>query len=221
MTSHAKPIRILLAEDHTLVRSGLRALLSRSEDFDVVGEAGNGREAVAMAESLHPDLVLMDVSMPMLNGIEATTRITARLPYTRVIILSVHSNEEYVAQALQAGASGYVLKGADIAELEFGIRSVAGGQHYLTPGVSRQVIDEYVGRVSGTAVRPPALTSRQREILQLIAEGRTSKEVASLLDLSVKTVEAHRSQIMRRLGVRDLAALVRYAVREGLVSSES
>lgn len=221
MTSHAKPIRILLAEDHTLVRSGLRALLSRSEDFDVVGEAGNGREAVAMAEGLHPDLVLMDISMPMLNGIEATSRIVGRHPHTRVIVLSVHASEEYVAQALQAGASGYVLKGAEIAELEFAIRSVAEGHHYLAPGVSRQVIDEYVGRVSGATVRTPALTSRQREILQLIAEGRTSKEVASLLDLSVKTVEAHRSQIMRRLGVRDLTALVRYAVREGLVSPES
>jgi DNA-binding NarL/FixJ family response regulator len=221
MTSYARPIRILLAEDHTIVRSGLRALLARSDDFEVVGEAGNGREAVSLAESLHPDLVLMDISMPMLNGIEATARIVARLPHTRVIILSVHSSEEYVAQALQAGASGYVLKGADIAELEFGIRSVADGHHYLTPGVSKQVIDEYVGRVTAPVVRSPALTSRQREILQLIAEGRTSKEVASLLDLSVKTVEAHRSQIMRRLGVHDLTALVRYAVREGLISSEN
>lgn len=220
MSTHGRRIRILLAEDHTLVRSGLRALLARVEDFEVVGEAGHGRDAVALAVSMRPDVVLMDISMPMLNGVEATARITAHVPGVRVIMLSVHGSEEYVAQALQAGAAGYLLKGADVAELEFAIRSVADGHHYLTPGVSRQVVEEYLGRVSAPAVRAAALTSRQREILQLIAEGRTSKEVAGLLDLSVKTIEAHRSQIMRRLGVNDLTALVRYAVREGLISSE-
>lgn len=212
-------IRVLLAEDHTLVRSGVKALLQHVPDMDVVGEAGDGRQAVALAAELLPDVVLMDISMPMLNGIDATRQLRARAPGVRVLMLSVHTNEEYVAQALQAGACGYILKGADPAELEHGIRAVAGGESYLTPAISRQVIDEYLSRVA-TPARAVLLTPRQREVLQLIAEGRTSKEVAGLLGLSIKTVETHRAQMMQRLGVRDLPGLVRYAIREGLISPE-
>jgi DNA-binding NarL/FixJ family response regulator len=214
------PIRVVLAEDHTLVRSGLQALLARLAGVEVVGGVGTGRDAVALAESLRPDLVLMDISMPMLNGIDATAQIAARLPLTRVIILSVHSSEEYVAQALAAGASGYVLKGANIAELEHAIRTVASGKQYLTPSVSRDALDGYLARVSARPTPAARLTPRQREVLQLIAEGRTSKEVGQLLGVSLKTVETHRSQIMRRLDVHDLPGLVRYAIREGLVSLE-
>jgi DNA-binding NarL/FixJ family response regulator len=219
VTSSPSRIRVLLAEDHALVRSGLHALLQRMPDVEVVGEAGDGREAVALAEQLHPDVILMDISMPLLNGIEATRRVTAQMPRVRVIMLSVHSSEEYVAQALTAGAAGYVLKGADTAELELGIRAVAAGHSYLTPAVSRQVIDEYVSRVSARAPQS-VLTPRQREVLQLIAEGKTSKDVANLLGVSLKTVETHRSQLMRRLGLHDIPALVRYAIREGLISSD-
>lgn len=210
---------MLLAEDHALVRSGLHALLMRMPDVEVVGEAADGRQAVAMAEQLRPDLILMDIAMPLLNGIEATRRVTAQLPRIRVIMLSAHSTEDYVAQALTAGAAGYVLKGAGTAELELGIRAVAAGHSYLTPAVSRQVIDEYVSRVS---TRPQGvLTPRQREVLQLIAEGKTSKDVANTLGISLKTVETHRSQLMRRLGLHDVPALVRYAVRQGMVSSDT
>lgn len=218
MTADAR-IRVLLAEDHTLVRSGVKALLRHMPDMEVVGEAGDGRQAVALATELLPDVVLMDISMPMLNGIDATRQLSARAPGVRVLMLSVHTNEEYVAQALQAGAAGYILKGADPAELERGIRAVADGQSYLTPAISRQVIDEYLSRTSGPT-RAVLLTPRQREVLQLIAEGRTSKEVAGLLGLSIKTVETHRAQMMQRLGVHDLPGLVRYAIREGLVSPD-
>lgn len=218
MTADAR-IRVLLAEDHTLVRSGVKALLRHVPDMEVVGEAGDGRQAVALATELLPDVVLMDISMPMLNGIDATRQLSARAPGVRVLMLSVHTNEEYVAQALQAGAAGYILKGADPAELERGIRAVADGQSYLTPAISRQVIDEYLSRTSGPT-RAVLLTPRQREVLQLIAEGRTSKEVAGLLGLSIKTVETHRAQMMQRLGVHDLPGLVRYAIREGLVSPD-
>lgn len=215
-----EPIRLLLVEDHALVRSGLQALLNGWSDMAVIGVAGDGRAAVACVEDLKPDVVLMDISLPMLNGIEATRRVTAAPRPPRVIMLSVHANEEYVAQALAAGASGYVLKGAEAAELADAIRTVARGGRYLTPSVPQLAVDEYLRRLSQRPSPAALLTPRQREVLQLIAEGRTSREVAMLLGLGIKTVETHRAQIMQRLGVADVTALVRYAIREGLISAD-
>lgn len=211
--------RVLLAEDHVLVRSGIRALLERLQDFEVVGEAGDGRQVLVLVEQLRPDLVLMDITMPGLNGLDATQRIRKRFPATRVLVLSAHANEEYVAQALRHDASGYLLKGCGLAELELAVRAVARGEVYLTPAVSRQVVHDYLNRLK-SGQRGSPLTSRQREILQLIAEGRSTKEVANELGLSVKTVESHRTHLMERLGVRGIQALVRYAIREGLVTTD-
>jgi DNA-binding NarL/FixJ family response regulator len=216
------PLRVLLAEDHTLVRKGIRAVLRQLAGVEVVAEAADGREAIELARRHGPDVVVMDIAMAGLNGLEATTRIVRELPQTKVLILSMHATEEYVAQALWAGATGYLLKGADVPELELALRAVARGETYLTPTVSRRIVDEYLQRVgepggSGIAV----LTPRQREILQLVAEGRSSKEIARELHLSVKTVEAHRSEIMERLDVHDVAGLVRWAIRAGVVSPET
>lgn len=219
-------IRILLADDHALVRAGFRAMLESSEDFTVVAEAADGRQALQLAAREAPDVVLMDIAMPGLNGLEATGRIVRQNPNTRVIILSMHMTEEYVLQALQAGASGYLLKDADPAEMELAVRAVARGETYLSPGVSRHVIDDYLRRTSGGKgealdLGPGSrLTPRQREVLQLIAEGHTSKDIASLLNISLKTVESHRQAIMDRLDIHDLAGLVRYAVRAGIVSPD-
>ena len=212
------PIHVLLAEDHVLVRAGIRALLQRLPDVVVVGEASTGREALALAGTLHPDIVLMDISMPDLNGLEAAARLTRDEPRTRIIILSMHAAEEYVRQALKAGAAGYVLKDAVPAELELAIRAVARGETFLSPGVSRQVMEGYV---SGRGVETPhaleRLTPRQREVLQLVAQGKSTKDIAFDLGLSVKTVETHRAQLMDRLDIHDVAGLVRLAVRMGLV----
>lgn len=220
MNSAGRPVRIVIAEDHELVRSGIGELLRRLGGLEVVGEASDGREAVSLVEELHPDLVLMDVAMPGLNGLDATAQITRRFPEVRVLILSQHGNEEYVAHAFGAGAAGYLLKGAGVAELELAVRAVARGDVYLTPAVSRQVVTDYMRRVSADNGAAPRLTPRQREILQLVAEGHTSKDIARLLQLSIKTVESHRTQLMRRLGLHDIQGLVRYAIREGLVQAE-
>lgn len=213
-------MRILLADDHKLVRAGLRALLEGMPGVDVVGEASDGREAVEMALALRPDLVLMDVAMRNLNGLDATARIRGGQAETRVLILSMFANEEYVLQALRAGACGYLLKDAATQELELALAAVARGETYLSPAVSRQVVDGYLQRVSVPEGPAEVLTPRQREILQLIAEGSGTKEIAFRLGLSAKTVETHRSQLMQRLGIRDVAGLVRYAVRTGLVSPD-
>lgn len=211
-------LRILLADDHQLVRGGLRSLLQSFPDMEIVGETGDGREAVELARRHAPDLVLMDIAMPHLNGLEATARIVKKLPRTRVIILSMHANEEYILQALRAGAVGYLLKNAAPTELEFAIRTVARGETYLSPEISRHVIEEYLGK--GNADTPPGpldqLTPRQREILQLVAEGQSTKQMAARLNVSVKTIETHRAQLMERLGIYDVAGLVRYALRHGL-----
>jgi DNA-binding NarL/FixJ family response regulator len=223
-----KPTRVLLAEDHTLVRAGIRALLQNLTGIQVVAEASDGREALRLIKTYQPDVVLMDIAMAGLNGLEATARVTKEFPTVRVIMLSMHSNEEYVAQALRAGAAGYLLKDAVAAELELAVTAVARGETYLSPAVSKHVIADYLRRTgdreaSGGGGATPAselLTPRQREILQLIAEGRSTKEIASILHLSVKTVETHRTQLMARLDIHDVAGLVRYAIRIGLVTPD-
>ena len=209
--------RVLLVDDHTLVRKGLRALLATLTDVEVVGESSDGREALEAVREHRPDVVLLDIAMPGLNGLDATTRIVREFPGTRVLVLSMHGTEAHVAQALRAGASGYLLKGADVAEFTLAIGTVARGGTYLSPAVSKGLVADYVRRLDSNA-GDADLTSRQREILQLIAEGLSTKEIAGKLSLSPKTVEAHRAAMMRRLGVRDLAGLVRFAVRIGLVA---
>lgn len=214
-------VKVLLAEDHGLVRAGIRSLLQKLSWLEVVGEASNGREALALIRSHHPDVVLMDIAMPELNGLEAAARIRKEHPNTRIIILSMHASEEYVLQALRAGANGYLLKDASTAELELAIQAVVKGENYLSPVVSKHVVSGYVRRVggeSGSSTEP--LTPRQREILQLIAEGNSTKQIASKLNISIKTVETHRTQLMDRLKIHDIPGLVRYAIRIGLVNSE-
>jgi DNA-binding NarL/FixJ family response regulator len=212
-------IRIVLVEDHTIVRAGIRALLENIDRVEVVGEAGDGREAIRLIEQHHPDVVLMDIAMAGLNGLEATARIAKSFPEVRVIILSMHASEEYVLQALRAGAMGYILKDAGTAELEIAIRAVGRDETYLSPAVSKHVVANYVRRVGGEVNSLERLTRRQREILQLIAEGHSTQEIAQLLSISVKTVESHRSQLMERLDIHDVAGLVRYAIRMGLVTT--
>lgn len=214
-------IRIVLAEDHTLMRAGVRALLQQIEGITVVGEAGDGREALRQVAEIQPDLVLMDISMTGLNGLEATARLKKDFPHVRVVILSMHANEEYVLQAMRAGAVGYLLKDAGTAELELALRSVARGETYLSPAVSKHIIQGYLQRAEEVPDPLEQLTPRQREILQLIAEGRTMKEIAQLLTISIKTVEAHRTQIMERLDIHDITGLVRFAIRVGLVTLDT
>ncbi len=214
-------IRVVLADDHVLIRAGLKALLHSLESVTVVGEASDGHEAVEVVEKLRPDVVIMDIAMSNLNGLEAAGRITKQWPKVRVIILSMHANEEYVGQALDAGATGYLLKGAEPAELELALKAVVRGETYLSPSISRHLVQDYLAHrkeKQGSAVE---LTSRQREVLQLIAEGCSTKDIANKLRLSVKTVETHRTELMRRLDIHDVAGLVRYAVRRGFVSTES
>lgn len=212
-----KPIRILLADDHDLVRAGIRSLVQGVEGMEVVAEAGDGREALRLVRIHQPDVVLMDIAMPGLNGLDATARIVKVSPQPVVIILSMHATREYVLEALQAGASGYVLKNAAVDELETAIRTVARGGKYLTPSVSGQLIAGVTGASESAAA---ALTQRQREVLQLVAEGRSTREIAELLHVSVKTVETHRAQLMDRLEIYDVAGLVRYAIRTGLVTPD-
>src|ERR1700731_1150762 len=212
--------RVLFAENHPLVRAGIRALLEKIPNVEVIGEANSGREALEMIKSKMPNLVLMDIAMSELGGLEALPRITKDFPGVNVIILSAHANEEYVIRALRSGAVGYMLKDAATAELELAIRSVGEEKTYLSPSISRTVINDYLGRIGGSVSPLEQLTPRQREILQLLAEGRNTKEIASDLDISVKTVESHRLQLMERLNIHDVPGLVRYAVRSGLISAE-
>jgi DNA-binding NarL/FixJ family response regulator len=212
--------RVLLADDHALVRAGIRALLEKIPNVEVVGEAGTGREALELVRSELPNIVLMDIAMTELGGLEALPRITKDFPSVKVIILSAHASEEYVIRALRDGASGYMLKDSATSELELAINSVIQGKVYLSPSISRTVIDDYLQRVGGAVSPLEQLTSRQREILQLIAEGKNAKEIAADLDISIKTVESHRLQLMDRLNIHDVPGLVRYAIRNGLVSAE-
>lgn len=209
-------IRVLLAEDHTIVRQGLAALLAAQQGIEVVGEAGDGREAVDAALRLRPDVVLMDLGMPGLHGVDATRQIRKELPGTSVVILSMHGSEEHVRPAIRAGAAGYLLKGSGLSDLVAAIRAVAAGQSFLSPAVAKILVRDAQGD------EDPAgqLTGREREILQLVGEGSSSPEIAKALHLSVKTVEGHRSRIMAKLDLHDVAGLVRYAIRVGLVSPD-
>lgn len=211
------PLRVLIAEDHALVRAGMRALLQKIEGIEVVSDVGDGWEAVKSVQTDPPDLVLMDIAMPGLNGLDATSRIVKESPTTRVILLSMHANEEYFQQALEVGASGYLLKGAELAELELALKTVARGETYLAPAVAKYAIKAYREKSDGPSGPLMKLSMRQREILQLIAEGQTTKDIAQRLNLSVKTVETHRSQLMERLDIHDVPGLVRFAMRVGLI----
>jgi DNA-binding NarL/FixJ family response regulator len=212
--------RVLLADDHGLVRAGIRALIEKIPNVQVVGEASTGRAALELVKSKLPNLVLMDIGMAELGGLEALPRITKDFPGVKVIILSAHANEEYVIRALRSGAAGYMLKDAATAELELAITSVTEDKTYLSPSISRTVINDYLQRVGGPISPLEQLTPRQREILQLVAEGKSTKEIAYDLDIGIKTVESHRLQLMDRLDIHDVPGLVRYAVRSGLVSAE-
>lgn len=215
-----KLTRILLADDHALLRAGLRSLLERVDGVEVVAEASDGREALNLARTTHPHLVLMDIAMPGLNGLEATSRMVKEFPNIRVLILSMHTKQEYVLQTLRSGAAGYMLKDSAASELEIAIHAVGRGDTYLSPAIPKRVLDDYLGQgTQGSQL--DQLTPRQREILQLIAEGKSTKEMAFMLELSVKTVETHRTQMMGRLQIHDVAGLVRYAMRLGLIPPEN
>ena len=214
------PIRIMLADDHALIRAGLRALLQTFDEVQVVAEAGGGHEALQAVQRECPDVVLMDIAMPGLNGLEAAARLRKHCPAVRLIILSMYTNEDYVRLALSAGAAGYLEKGADPAELELALKAVMRGETYLSPAVSTQVVQDYLEQGGRKPSPLHELTPRQREILQLIAEGHSTKAIAQRLDLSIKTVETHRTDLMNRLGIHDVAGLVRYAIRIGLVTTD-
>jgi DNA-binding NarL/FixJ family response regulator len=218
----AHKISVLLADDHTVVRQGLRALLEAEPDIAVVGEAATGREALQLAQTLAPDIVVMDIAMPVLNGVEATRQIIRQVPATRVVILSSYSDDEYVHELTEAGAAGYLLKQAAVTDLVRAIREARKGKAFFSPAISRRLLDNYQQtQLHGVPVRKraSALTSRQSEVLQLIAEGKLNKQIAFELDLSVKTVEKHRQQLMNKLGIHDIAGLTRYAMSKGIVES--
>jgi two-component system, NarL family, response regulator NreC len=210
----SQKIRILLADDHAVVRQGFKLILGAQPDMEIVGEAGNGREAVELAEKLHPDVAVVDVAMPELNGIEATRRMAEVTPRTRVLALSMHKDSVYVREILRAGARGYLLKDQIDSDLLAAVRAVARGEGYLSPSVSDAVLNDYRRHVSDPI---DLLTSREREVLQMIAEGKTNKEIATVLTLSVYTVDAHRGRIMEKLNLHSVNELVRFAVRKGLV----
>ena len=209
-----KRIRILLADDHAVVRQGFKMILDAQADMEIVGEAANGRQAVDLAEQLRPDVVVMDGSMPELNGIEATRRLASSLPRARVVALSMHKDSVYVREILRAGARGYLLKDSGAADLVAAIRAVASGESYLSPAVSNAVLDDYRRHATNPI---DLLTSREREVLQMLAEGKTNKEIAGVLNLSVYTVDAHRGRIMEKLNLHSIGELVRFAVRNGLI----
>ena len=216
-----KSIRVLLADDHTLVRAGIRALLEKLPGVEVAGEASDGREVIDLIKAHQPDVVLMDISMPGLNGLQALARITRDFPQVRVIILSMHPNDEYVMQALKSGASGYLLKRAATAELPVALKSVVGGEIYLSREINSQFLKKFpLQQIARSTTPLEQLTSRQREILQLLAEGQTTKAIASILKISDKTVEYHRAKLMAALKIFDVPGLVRFAMRTGLISQE-
>ena len=222
LKTSARSIRVLLADDHTLVRAGIRALLERLPGLEVAGEASDGREVLDLVKTHQPDVVLMDISMPGLNGLQALAHITRDFPQVRVIILSMHPNEEYVWQAFKAGASGYLLKKAATAELHAALKSVGAGEIYLSQEISSRSLKKFpLKQIAHSRSPLESLTWRQREILQLLAEGQTTKSIALTLKVSDKTVEYHRAKLMAVLGIFDLPGLVRFALRNGLISAES
>jgi DNA-binding NarL/FixJ family response regulator len=212
--------RVLLADDHTLVRQGLKKILEEQPGWTVVGEAGNGRDAVQLATSLSPDVTVLDIGMPVLNGIEATRQIVRRTPNAHVLILSMHADEAYVARALDAGARGYLLKDSADADLIRAVTAVAGGKSFFSPAVAKVMLDDYVRlRASKEFVdRYDLLTEREREVFQLVAEGRSTKEIADVLFVSAATIETHRAHILQKLAVHNTTELVLFAVRRGIIS---
>jgi two-component system response regulator NreC len=214
-----KKTRVLIAEDHTIVRQGLIALINRQPDMHVVGEAENGKEAVEKTKELCPDVVLMDIAMKHMNGLEATARINKMAPEVKVLVLTMYENEEHIFQILRAGALGYVLKEAPITDLISAIKAVNRGESYMSPSISKKVIEDYIRRakLGEEAGIDDILSDREREVLQLIAEGHSYDEIASLLCISKKTVETHRANIMEKLNIHDKVGLVKYAIRKGLI----
>ena len=213
--------RIILADDHGIMREGLRALLEKQSGIEVIAEADNGRTTVELSRELKPDVVIIDIAMPDLNGIEATRQIVAESPGVKVIALSMHSDRKFVREMLSAGASGYMLKDSAFEELDKAISTVNDNQTYLSPGIADTVVKDYLGKiVTDNSPASIALTHREREVLQLFAEGKTTKHIAALLFVSIKTIETHRKQIMYKLGLNSIAELTKYAIREGLTSLE-
>lgn len=212
--------RIILADDHAVMRTGLRLVLERQSDFQVVGEASDGREAVAMVHKLMPDVLVTDIGMPNLNGIEAARQIAAAAPQVAVVVLSMHSDESYVLRALKAGAKAYLLKESAESDLISAIRAVHAGKAYFSPAVSRMLVEDYVRQLQDREIEDSyeLLTTREREILQLIAEGKSNKEIAGVLNLSLYTVETHRGNLMEKLGLHTVPELILYAVRKGVIS---
>lgn len=216
-------IRVILADDHKLVRAGIKSLLENSDGVIVIGEAGDGREAIELTGKLNPDMVFLDIGMPELNGLEAAVRIKKDYPDVEVIILSMHIDEEYVIQALNAGASGYLLKDSAPNELKLALSTVRKGNTYISPAIPREMVEDYRRRLKTAASTEETFTpretlsSRQKEVLQLIAEGNSTRDIAEKLFVSIKTIETHRSQIMKKLGINDVPGLVKYAIKKGLI----
>ena len=215
-----KRIRVLLADDHKMIRAGLRLVLEQQADIAVAGEADDGREAVSLADELKPDVIVMDVAMPNLNGIEASLQIKQSRPEAAIVMLSMHSDEGYILRALRAGAAGYILKDSAEADLVSAVRAVAEGKSFFSPKVSKILLEDYMRKLRKTGAEDSydLLSAREREILQLVAEGKSSKEIANLLNLSVYTVETHRGNLMQKLNLRGIPELILYAVRKGIVS---
>jgi two-component system, NarL family, response regulator NreC len=215
-----KKVRVLLADDHNLIRAGLRRVVESQPEFVVAGEAEDGRQAVAMAESLKPDVVVMDIGMPLLNGIEAARQIRAGRPDTQIVMLSMHSDEGYVLRALKAGAKAYLLKDSAEADLARAIHAAAEGKSFFSPAVGKVLLEDYMRKLQRTGKEDSyeLLTPREREILQLVAEGKSSKDIANLLDLSVYTVETHRARVMQKLNLHGIPELILYAVRKGIIA---
>jgi two-component system response regulator NreC len=213
-------IRIVLADDHVVMRGGLRLILEQQEGLRVVGEAGDGREAVLLAEKMKPDVLVMDIGMPNLNGIEASRQVSTRFPEIAIVILSMHSDEGYILRALRAGARSYLLKDSAEADLVRAVRAVVAGKSYFSPAVSKVLLEDYMRKLQRTGAEDSfeLLSPREREILQLVAEGKSNKEIADLLHLSVYTVETHRASIMKKLNLRGIPELILYAVRKGIIS---